>query len=450
MRRPISRRRRCSPCIRSVKHRSCATARSLIRLADLATSAGEWKLALGACERLVKQEVDPDRRAQHLHRVAKIFKTGFNDAKRAERALNLALDGAPTNDEALQTLVQFYRDANDITSVRVHLNRVAGTMRARAAATPLDPIPYRVISRAMTARALANVGGSLPIARAGAELAELLGGSGEPEKKLLAEPPRPEIAPLLKPEADEVLFPRQIQPELRQLFQLLGDRLAKHVGVSLQPYGVARGDRQRARDSTTASVAQSVATALGFGDIDVYISQKQPWVMVAEPTSPVSLVIGASIGEAGGDAIRFAAGSALKLAQSSLAIPARLPPDELGVLVVALARLFQPDFPSLTLDAEACAAQLQKLRRLIPNNLLNELRPFGLAIDAQRWSHEQLARDFKITGLRAGLVASGSLLTGLRIMAAQAGATLPAFLTDPIAQGLITFALGEDHAVVAR
>ncbi|MBA3541215.1 MAG: hypothetical protein H0T79_16510, partial [Deltaproteobacteria bacterium] len=276
------------------------------------------------------------------------------------------------------------------------------------------------------------------------------GSSGEPEKKLLAEPPRPEIAPLLKPEADEVLFPRGIQPELRQLFALLGDRVAKHVGVNLQPYGVARGDRLRARDNTTASVAQSVATGLGFGDIDVYVSNKQPWVMVAEPTSPISLVLGSAIGEAGGDSIRFAAGAALKLAQSSLAIPARLAPDELGVLVVALLRLFQPDFPILSLDADAIAAQVQKLRRLIPNNLLNELKPFAQAIDAQHFSHEQLARDLKITGLRAGLVASASLLTGLQILAAQAGVPIADFMTDPVAQGLITFAIAEDHAVVAR
>ncbi|MCX5745670.1 MAG: hypothetical protein NT062_24605, partial [Proteobacteria bacterium] len=423
---------------------------ALVRLADLATTAGEWKLALGACERLVKQETAPDRRVAHLHRVAKIFKLGFGDDKRAERALNLALDGAPTNDEALQRLVQFYKDANDMTSVRVHLNRVAGTMRARAAADPKDGVAFRVISRAMAARAVAGVGGSKPIARAAAELADLLGASGDPEKALLAEPPRPDIAPLLKPEADEVLFPRGIQPELRQLFQLLGDRVAKHVGVNLQPYGVARGDRLRAKDSAVAQVAQSVATALGFGDIDVYVSHKQPWVMVAELTSPVSLVIGHAIGESGGDAIRFAAGGALKLAQSSLSIPARLPTDELGVLVVALLRLFQPDFPILALDSDAVATQLQKLKRLIPNSLVVELRPFALAIDAQRWNHEQLARDLKISALRAGLVASASLITGLKILAGQAGGALPEFLTDPVAQGLVSFAISEDHAVVAR
>nr|MBA2542495.1 hypothetical protein [Deltaproteobacteria bacterium] len=423
---------------------------TLVRLADLAAQIGEWKLALGACERLVKNELDADKRVAHLHRVAKIFKQGFNDSKRAERALNLALDSSPTNDEALQQLVQFYKDASDLQSARVHLNRVVGTMRARVAQAPLEGVPYRVIARAMSARAATNTPGSLPIARAAAQLADLLGSAGEPEQKLLANDTRPDLAQLMKPEADDVIFPRGIPLELRQVFQLLGDRIAKHVGVNVQAYGVSRGDRVRAKDNPVAAVAQSVATSMGFGEIDVYLSGRQPWVMVAEPTSPVSLVLGISITNSGGDAIRFATGGALKMAQASLAIPARLPIDELGVLVIALLRLFQPDFPAHKLDADAVTSQHQKLRRLIPTNLMNELRPFALAIDPIAFRHDALARDLRIAQLRAGLVASGSLLAGLRILASQVGAELPGFLADPVAQGLVSFALGEDHAAVAR
>jgi hypothetical protein len=165
-------------------------------------------------------------------------------------------------------------------------------------------------------------------------------------------------------------------------------------------------------------------------------------------------VLGASIANGGGDAIRFAAAGALKMAQTSLAIPARLPADELGVLVVALLRLFQPEFPLRGLDPEPVAAQYQKLRRLVPTGLRNELRPFALAIsggsDGQQFGHVELARDLRVAALRAGLVASGSLLAGLRVLAAQAEAELPGFLADPVAQGLVSFALGEDHATIAR
>ena len=161
-------------------------------------------------------------------------------------------------------------------------------------------------------------------------------------------------------------------------------------------------------------------------------------------------MLGDAIAGAGGDAIRFAAGGALKLAQASLAIPARLPTDDLGVLVLALLRLFQPDFPIIGVNTEAIAAQQQKLRRLIPTNLMNELKPFALAIDGNSFNHLELERDLKVAGLRSGLVASGSLLAGLRILSSQLGAELPGFLADAAAQGLITFALGEEHAVVAR
>ena len=423
---------------------------TLVRLADLATQAQEWKLALGACERLVKGEQDADKRAQHLHRVARIFKQGFGDMKRAERALNLALDGAPTNDEALTKLVEFYRDAGDMQSVRVHLNRVAGTMRTRTQQDPKDGVAYRVISRALAARAAAGVGGSIPIARAAAELATLLGAGEEPERILLVDAIRIDLAPLLRAETDEVLFPRTVQTELRQVFTLLGDRVAKHVGIDLKVYGVSRGDRLRAKDSPVAAHAQDVATGLGFGEIDVYVSARQPYAMVAEPTSPVSLVIGQAIANMDAKAIRFAAGSALKLAQSALAIPARLPTDELGVLVVSLLRMFQSDFPMEPLDPDVIATQNQKLRRLIPTGLSNELKPFALAVDQTHFRHENLARDLRVAGLRAGLIASGSLLAGLQILAAAAERDVPSFLADPVAQGLISWALSEDHASVTR
>ncbi len=324
-----------------------------------------------------------------------------------------------------------------------------------------DGVACRVISRAMAARDHAGVAGSLAVARAAAELADLLGAGGEPERALTATAGRPEphaAARLIKPETDEVLFPRGVPPELRQIFQLLGDRIAKHVGVDLRPYGATRGDRLRARDSDIAATAQDVATQLGFGEIDVYVSSRQPFAMVAEPTSPVSLIIGQQVAAGGKPAVRFAAGAALKLAQAALAIPARLAAttpgtDDLGVLVVALLRLFQPEFPALAVDADAVTAQMQKLKRLIPTGLSNELRPFALAIDGQRFGHRELARDLRVAGLRAGLVASGSLVAGLSIVAAQAGTgagDLAQVLSDPVAAGLVAFALGEDHATVAR
>lgn len=433
---------------------------TLVRLADLAAGAGEWKLALGACDRLVKNETDPERRVAHLHRVARIFVDGLGDRKRAERALNLALDAAPTNESARTELVRFYRAGGDATSIRIHLTRVAGVMRTRIESNPRDSEAYQVLSRAMADREAAAAPGSLAVARIAAELALLTGGGGDLERRLVKQEQPPRVESLLAGDANDLLFPRSVQGELRQMFHLLGDRLAKHVGVDLRIYGATRGERLRAKDSAVARVAQEVATGLGFGEIDAYIAPRMPWVYATEPTNPVSLILGKELagGEQAGGAsgaagasdarVRFAAASALKLASCSLSIAARLPAEELGVLVVALLRLFHPEFAGGSVDQAQVAAQVQKLKRLIPTSLVNELRPYALALDGSRLDPVALSTDLRAAGLRAGVVATQSVVPALELIAA--GGDAASALDHPMAADLLKFALGEDLVALSR
>ena len=93
---------------------------------------------------------------------------------------------------------------------------------------------------------------------------------------------------------------------------------------------------------------------------------------------------------------------------------------------------------------------MQKLKRLIPTGLATELRPFAFAVDAQAFSYQAVSRDLRVAGLRAGLIASGALTAGLGILAAREQTDVPSFLADPVAQGLVSFALSEDHATIAR
>jgi hypothetical protein len=307
-----------------------------------------------------------------------------------------------------------------------------------------------VIARAMAARQGAGVIGSIEVARAAAELARALGALGpdDPEQQLANQIMPGDVRALVRSEADDLLFPRAAPPELRQIFAILGERVAKHVGVDLRPYGVTRGDRLRARENPVATAAQEVADQLGLGEIDVYVSHKQPLVMQAEPTSPVSLVIGAQIARPDAlPAVKFAAGAALKLAQAHLAIVARLPETELAALTVALLRLFAPDFHYLRVDEEQAAAQLNKLRRLIPSGLLTELRPYALGLDFGHFDHEAFQRAVIAAGLRAGVRAAGSLGVGLHILAMQRDLSDPEQLArDPLVRELVGFAISEDHA----
>ncbi|HEY8144703.1 MAG TPA: tetratricopeptide repeat protein, partial [Kofleriaceae bacterium] len=171
---------------------------ALERVADLAFGAGDTRLALGACEQLIKQTHSDQAKVPYLHRVARIYAEGLKDRQRAERALKIALDFDPMSDLALSTLVDFYRDAGDATSARVHLDRVASAMRHRVLIDAAELEPYRVLARALEAREQAGVPGSLATAAAAAEIAVLLGSPDPRDAEVAANAlrARPALGPL--------------------------------------------------------------------------------------------------------------------------------------------------------------------------------------------------------------------------------------------------------------
>lgn len=141
---------------------------------------------------------------------------------------------------------------------------------------------------------------------------------------------------------------------------------------------------------------------------------------------------------------------ALRLATAQLALLARMSEDELGILVVALLRLFQPELPYLAVDNDQVAIQLQRLRRLIPSGLLAELRPHALAIDPSTFDHRALHRGLEHAGHRAGLVAAGGAGAALAVLFGRIGAgDFATGLRDPAIAALVQFAVSEDHAALA-
>jgi hypothetical protein len=118
------------------------------------------------------------------------------------------------------------------------------------------------------------------------------------------------------------------------------------------------------------------------------------------------------------------------------------------VLVVALLRLFHPEFAGGSVDQAQVAAQVQKLKRLIPTSLVNELRPFALSLDGSRLDPVALSTDLRAAGLRAGVVATQSVVPALELIAA--GGDAATALGHPMAADLLKFALGEDLVALSR
>ncbi len=425
---------------------------ALERVADLAFASGDTRLALGACEQLIKQTHSDPAKVPYLHRVARIYAEGLKDRQRAERALKIALDFDPMSDVALSALVDFYRDAGDARSARVHLDRVAGAMRHRVLIDPSELEPYRVLSRALEAREQAGAPGSLATAVAAAEISVLLGSQDPRDVDLAASAARarPALGPLGQPELDDTLFPPGASSSLRAIFRLLGERLAKHAGTDVRRYGVGRGERLRKGSDPIAGMILEMAGEMGIDDIDIYLSPRQPTVLAVEPTHPISLVLGPQLATLDRPAeLRFLVGRSLKLATSALAVPARMAPDEMGVLLAGLLRQFAPDFAPAGLDPAAVAAEQQKLRRLIPNQMVQELAPYALGIAGAGFDHRAIWAAILEGGNRAGLLAAGSVAAALGSLLRLGGyRDIHQGISDPFVANLLRFAVSEDHVAL--
>jgi hypothetical protein len=427
-------------------------ARALEYLSTLAMAGGDWRTALGATERLVGLEPGPAASVLYLQRMARIFEEGYHDRKRAEEALRRATDIDPASTEAMAAVVDFYLRAGDKVSLRVNLDRIAANMRVRLEGDLWDPGPYRVLARALAARAQAGVAGSVEAGRCAAELVLALGGEVADTDRALAHEAvaqAPAIRGLGGLAIDDLLFHPSIPNGFRQIFRLLYDTLVKRYPADLRRAGVTRQERLPKTGHPVRDVLARIAADLGVADFDVYISATKPGALAVELTDPVSIVLGSGIAQLGPAELRFAAGRTLKLAMSYMAIPALLGPQELGVLLASVIRQYDPSFTPHGINAAAVAEEAKSLARLIPKRLRDEINGFAAEISGQDFDHGALWRGVQHTGNRAGLIASGSILAGVNVLL-RAGqhAGVAAARGDVQIEEIIRFAVSNEHCEV--
>lgn len=422
---------------------------ALENLAILATESGDHKLALGACEQLIKQDPPIAEKIAHLHRMAKVFAEGLGDTNKAERALRVALDLDLASEPAFDALIAFYKSKDNMRSARVNMDRVANAMRVRIRKDPGDITAYRVIARSMDARCKVGVGESRVIARSAAGVAVLLGDTSPAMKALAAGTKSPGRAKgLARQEHDDLLFPASAQGGVRALLAMLGDRLAKHVGIDVRSHGVGRSDRLRKGAAPLGVSVLELAAEMGLDDADVYLSTQRPLVLAAEPTRPASLIFGKDLASSERpEELRFLAGREIKLVSAHLAVPLQLGLEKFGVLLVGVLRQFQPEFAPLGVDEAAASAEQQRLRRLIPSGMLQELGPFALGLAASDFDHKAIWQALMEAGNRAGLLCAGDTSAAIRALMRQKEIADPkSAMQDAEIASLVRFACSEEHA----
>ncbi|HEY2748010.1 MAG TPA: tetratricopeptide repeat protein [Polyangia bacterium] len=410
---------------------------ALEQLSNLHVKEWEWKGALQATMRLAGLEPVPHKRVAHLHRVAKIYEEGFKDARHALAALRDALEIDPLYLPSIGELAKFFDRQSDVQSMRVHLDRTSARIRQQLDANPMDPVSYHSLFKIFGWRRAPDR------AAFAAGTLEWLGAADADEKTMLGRLTGRDNYPgssLGDPTLDETLFDARVPAGFRNLFRLLDEPLAKMFRADVKRLGVGRHEKLPRSGHALRDVANKVAADLGIRDFDLYVTAAHPTALVVELTDPLSIVIGNKVIEGAHELeLRFLVGRCFKMIQSHMALPMRLTPEDLGLLVGGIVRQFVPDFVPAGFEEAQVVAEAGRMSRIIPKKLHGELLPFALECASESLDLKQIGPSLVHTANRAGLLCCGlpgPSLTAVRRLGdeAQLRALLRFTVSDELAE----------------
>ncbi|MGZ3427221.1 MAG: hypothetical protein ACXVCV_11265, partial [Polyangia bacterium] len=315
---------------------------ALEHLSNIHVKEWEWKGALQATMRLAGLEHDPHKRVAHLHRVAKIYEEGFKDARHALAALRDAMEIDPQYLPSIGELAKFFDRQSDVQSMRVHLDRTSARVRQMLDANPQDANAFHSLFKIYGWRRAPDR------AAFAAGTLEWLGVADAEEKAMLQKLTSRDNYPgssLADPTLDETLFDARVPAGFRNLFRLLDEPLAKMFRADVKRLGVLRHEKLPRSGHALRDLANRIAADLGVRDFALYVTAAHPTALVVELTDPLSIVLGNKVVEGAHELeLRFLLGRCFKMIQSHMALPMRLTPDDLGLLVGGIVRQFVPDF----------------------------------------------------------------------------------------------------------
>ena len=115
-------------------------------------------------------------------------------------------------------------------------------------------------------------------------------------------------------------------------------------------------------------------------------------------------------------------------------------------MVAAIIRQADPQFTPPGLPLAAVAEEAQRLGRLIPKRLRDELIAYTAEISGVDFDHRSLWLGVQHTGNRAGLLATGSVASALAVLLPFLGhADLRGAYRDPQVEELFRFAVSNEH-----
>ncbi|MCD6496921.1 MAG: hypothetical protein J7M25_01270 [Deltaproteobacteria bacterium] len=430
---------------------------ALDRLARIHEDLGEWKAAMAASGRILNVEKDVERKVNEYVRLARILENGYRDMQRAREALRRAVDSGPSNLTAIGELAAFYVRRGDTSSLLVHLDQAATTVRKALDAHALDVDAYRSLQKIFEWRRAGD-----RAARA-IDVLHVLGLAGGEDLAMLRQHPfgAADPAVLVDSDLDDALFGLAVPSGLRQVFRILGGSLLKYYKADLKQYGLTRSHRLTNEGSHPAGrLAKELAASMGVRHYELYHCDARPDIFVVEPADPPMMIIGDRIIEGAEVAeLQFMLVRGLKLIQSNMVLPSFLSPSDLAIVVAAVVQQYVTDYDVTGLDPKVFSETSRQVSKILSRRMREELMPFAYECSSEDMKFDAIGRAVRNAGNYVGLLSCGSLEAALRVLSQSYG--LGALPDKPEArivslrgakaiEDLLRFMVSDEHFALRR
>jgi hypothetical protein len=187
-------------------------------------------------------------------------------------------------------------------------------------------------------------------------------------------------------------------------------------------------------------------------EIEIYTTAQLPYAFVPMGDNPVALLVGRTLIDTLSRAEQqFLVARALKIARAQMSITCRIRPDEMGLMLQALVRANAPQFTPQGADLAALDDMTRRVVKHLSKRAREDLAPHVMELTSLTFDPARVYWLASAAGNRAGLLATGSLPSGLSSLAKLAGLVREGRATASVvgqveeARELLSFAISEGY-----
>jgi predicted Zn-dependent protease len=338
------------------------------KLVDVYKRQNDAPRALELQQELLQKSQAPEEKRQRIVELALIHEEAAQDNRKAEQVLEGGRREFPQDVGLLRALAEFYARHRQTPAFNILLDRASADARRALTAGRLTPASFEVLATVFELRGRADAArvSRAMLATLEGEAVDLPGAGAERA---------------LDAQLDDLLAPEVLTPSLRGLLARTGDALDAVAPIDVRLMKAVPID-------PAAPIARLVARAgqaLGLGGLILLSSPKLGAVCIPVGSSPPTLVLGESLvsdehNQHNQGVGAFLALRALKLVRVKASALGRTVPGELGVLVSAWLKCFNPSWSPQGINPSSLTTALGRIQATLPKNLTPDVAVLALEV----------------------------------------------------------------------